>query len=124
MKRFILRNLTAVIVLLAVSASAFAYFAGVEGKYKGTANVEGLGTFDITAELKGSDDKLTGLINSPHGEATITEGNAKDGKIMFRFTIGDVNAVVNGTIDDSGKISGTIASDQANGTLEMTPVKE
>ena len=124
MKRFILRNLTAVAVLLAVSASVFGFFAGVEGKYKGTANIDGMGVISVTAELKGADDKLTGVINSTQGDANITSGNVKDGKIMFQFVVGDMNATFNGTVDDKGKISGTITSDQINGTLELVRDEE
>ena len=124
MKNIIVKRLFIITALLTLSTGIFGYFAGVEGKYKGSATLEDLGTVPITAELKGSDDKLTGIINSSQGDAQILDGNFKDGKITLQITVGDTGATVNGTVDDTGKITGNITGDQLNGTIEMTRVAE
>jgi hypothetical protein len=124
MKNLIIKRLSVVVVMLALSAGVFAFFAGVEGKYKGTVTVEGMGNLDVTAELKGSDEKLSGVIYSTQGDAQIVEGNAKDGKIMLQIAVGDMTATINGTVDDKGKITGTMSGGQLNGTIELTRVED
>ena len=124
MKNLIAKNLLVAVALFVLSASVFAFFAGVEGKYKGSVMLEGLGNLPITAELKGADDKLTGTIASAQGDAQITDGSVKDGKITFQILVGDMAAAVSGTVDDKGKIAGTISGDQLNGTIELTRAEE
>ena len=124
MKNLIAKNLLVAVALFVLSASVFAFFAGVEGKYKGSVMLEGLGNLPITAELKGADDKLTGTIASAQGDVQITDGSVKDGKITFQILVGDMAAAVSGTVDDKGKIAGTISGDQLNGTIELTRAEE
>lgn len=124
MKNLIIKHLLVAAALLVLSASVFAYFAGIEGKYKGSVTLEGMGIVPVTAELKGSDDKLSGIINSSQGDAQILDGNVKDSKIMLQISVGDMGATINGTVDDTGKISGSISGDQINGTIEMTRIDE
>lgn len=120
MKNLIAKHLLVAIALLVLSMSVFAYFAGVAGKYKGSVSLEGLGTLPVTAELKGTDDKLTGLISSSQGDAEIVTGSVKDGKFTMAINVGDMGATVNGTVDDKGKFAGSISGDQINGTIELT----
>ena len=124
MKNIFTKRLSVLAAVFLLAASAFAYFAGVEGKYKGSATLEGLGIVPVTAELKGSDDKLSGVINSDQGDAQILDGNFKDGKITLQITVGDTGATINGTVDEQGKIAGSVTGDQINGTIEMSRVKE
>lgn len=124
LKNMFVKNLFAVIAVFLLAASVFAFAAGIEGKYTGSANLEGLGNLAITAELKGGDDKLSGVINSSQGDAQILDGSAKDGKITLQIAVGDTSATINGTVDDKGKIAGSISGDQINGTIEMSRVAE
>ncbi|MGI8469119.1 MAG: hypothetical protein ACR2N3_11780 [Pyrinomonadaceae bacterium] len=124
MKNMIVKRLSAVAALFVFSMSVFAFAAGIEGKYKGLANLEGLGNIAVTAEIKGSDDKLSGNITSSQGDAQILDGSVKDGKLTLQIAVGDTAATVNGTVDDKGKITGSISGDQINGTIEMSRVEE
>ena len=124
MKNLIVKRLPIAVAAFALAASVFAAAAGVAGKYKGAVTLEGLGNIAVTAEIKGGDDKLSGVINSSQGDAQILDGSVKDGKITLQIAVGETNATINGTVDDKGKIAGSIAGDQINGTIEMTRVAE
>ncbi|MGI9035165.1 MAG: hypothetical protein ACR2GD_03890 [Pyrinomonadaceae bacterium] len=122
--KIVKRLLAASAVFVLTTASIFAFAAGIAGKYKGSANIEGLGNLALTAELKGGDDKLSGVINSAQGDAQILDGSAKDGKITLQIAVGDSAATVNATVSKKGEIKGSISGDQINGTIEMSRVDE
>lgn len=124
MRNKIVKRLLAASAVFVLAASVSAFAAEIAGKYKGSANIEGLGNLALTAELKGGDDKLSGVINSAQGDAQILDGSAKDGKITLQIAVGDSAATVNATVSKKGEIKGSISGDQINGTIEMSRVDE
>ena len=115
-----MKNLAILMALFA--ASVFA--ADISGKWKGTAEAEGIGTIERTFDFKVDGTKLTGETESQlAGKSTITDGKVEGENISFSIT-----ANIQGqefTLAYKGKIVGdqiklTVELPGGNGSAEYT----
>ena len=115
----LLKKLFPFILILICAAGAFAQTVDVSGKYEGTADLEGVGKLPITAEIRQKDGKISGVVKAPIGDATILEGNVKDGNLSLTLDAGGEDIFFNGKFDTDRKISGEISSPIYKGTFEL-----
>lgn len=118
MKNTISKRLFAALAACVLSLSVFAFTADIAGKYKGTANIEGAGTLDITADIKIEDGKYSGILNSPLGDASIVSGKVEEDKVTLDMDANGSPVTMSGTIAKDGKISGSV-SGAVSGTFEL-----
>ena len=95
---------------------------GVSGRYEGAADVQPFGKLVLKGDIREKDGKLSGVINTPFGDAKIVEGNFKDGNVTLKLDSGDDDILLNGKLNADGKISGSIKSLSVNGTFELKRV--
>jgi hypothetical protein len=98
--------------------SLFAQANDISGKYEGTADVEGLGKLLIKAEIRQKDGKLSGVLNTPLGDAPIIEGVFSGDSMSLKIDAGGDDIFLNGKIS-GGKISGEVSGAAAKGTFEL-----
>lgn len=112
------KRLLAALAVMVFSLSVFALTADLSGKYKGTANIEGAGALDITAEIKVEDGKYSGVLDSPLGNASIVGGKLEEDKVTLEMDANGSAVTMSGTVDKDGKISGNV-SGAVSGTFEL-----
>jgi hypothetical protein len=106
-------------LLVLLAPQIFAQTADVSGKYEGTADVQGLGKLPIKAEIRQTGGKLSGLVNTPLGDAPILEGSFKDGSVSLKLDAGGDDVFLSGKIDADRKISGEVSGETVKGTFEL-----
>ena len=111
-------------ILLALFFAASVFAADISGKWKGTAEAEGIGTIERTFDFKVDGTKLTGETESQlAGKSTIAGGKVEGENISFTIT-----ASIQGqefTMSYKGKIVGdqiklTVELPGGNGSAEYT----
>jgi hypothetical protein len=114
-----LRNFSVIFLLLLIAPHLLAQTTDISGKYEGTADVQGLGKLAITAEIRQKDGKLSGLFQTPLGEAPVIGGSFKDGSLLLTLDAGGDDLFLSGKIDSDRKIRGEVSSTVAKGTFEL-----
>lgn len=114
-----LRKFSVIFLLLWLAPNLFAQTADVSGRYEGTADIEGRGKLVISAEIRRKDGKLSGVFNTPLGEAPIVEGSFKDGDLLLTLDAGGDDIFLSGKVGSDRKISGEISGAVAKGTFEL-----
>ncbi|MGH9822063.1 MAG: hypothetical protein ACREDR_02220, partial [Blastocatellia bacterium] len=122
------KTITLMAALLLMTATAWAQDKPsasdpVSGSYKGTAKSDAFGELPITVQIKNEGGKLTGVINTPQGDAQIVEGKYADGKVTIKFDAGGNEGTVTAQMKD-GKIVGDWTLAGAGGTLELAKATE
>jgi hypothetical protein len=92
--------------------------ADISGKYEGVAKSEAFGEIPLTVNLKNTNGKLSGTIETPQGPATITDGSYADGKVTLKFDAGGNEGIVTATLNGD-KLVGKWELGGAGGTLEL-----
>jgi hypothetical protein len=95
--------------------------ADVSGKYEGVAKSDQLGEIPITVEIKNTNGKLSGKIESPQGPAAITDGTYADGKVTLKFDAGGTEGSVVATLVGD-KITGKWDLGGTGGIIELKRV--
>ena len=93
----------------------------ISGKYEGVAKSDQIGDIPITVEIKNTDGKLSGKIESPQGPAPITGGTYVDGKVTLKFDAGGNEGTVTATFSGD-KITGKWDLGGQGGPLELKRV--
>lgn len=84
------RKILITAALLCSFAAAFAYFAGISGKWSGTLAAPDGNEYPLNYTFKEDNGQLTGTGQSPNGPEDITEGKTKGDSLSFAI---DVNGV-------------------------------
>ena len=69
--------------LLCSFAVAFAYFAGIDGKWSGTLTAPDGNEYPLNYTFKADNNQLTGSGESPQGKVDISEGKMKGDSLSF-----------------------------------------
>ena len=109
------------IALLLAGSAAFAQSDTLSGKYKGIAKSEAMGDIPLEVTLKNENGKLSGVISTSQGDATITGGTYENGKVKIKFDAGGTEGTVDAEMKD-GKIVGKWDLGGVGGPLELTKV--
>ena len=104
---------------LLFASNLFAQPTDVSGKYEGTADVQGLGKMAIKAEIRQKDGKISGVVNTPLGDAPILEASFKDGNLSLKLDAGGDDVFLSGKVGADRKISGEVSGETAKGTFEL-----
>jgi hypothetical protein len=105
-------------LLVLCATSLFAQTTDISGKYEGTADVQGMGKLLITAEIRQKNGKLSGVLNTPLGDAPILEGVFSGGSMSIKIDAGGDDIFLNGKVEGA-KISGEVSGAIAKGTFEL-----
>ena len=105
--------------LLLCASNLFAQTTDISGRYEGTADVEGYGKLSIKAEIRQAGGKLSGVINTPLGDAPIIEGAFANGAMSLKLDSGGDDIFLNGKVSGA-KISGEVTGAIAKGKFELT----
>jgi hypothetical protein len=109
------------IALIVALASVAAAQDTISGKYEGVAKSDQIGDIPLTAEIKNDNGKISGKIDSPQGQLTITSGTFVDGKLTMKFDAGGNEGTVTATIQGD-KIIGKWELAGQGGPLELKKV--
>jgi hypothetical protein len=90
----------------------------VSGKYEGVAKSDAMGDLPITVNLKNTNGKLSGSIETGQGSAAITDGTYADGKLKLKFDAGGTEGTVEAEFKD-GVIKGKWELGGMGGPLEI-----
>lgn len=91
----------------------------LDGKYQGSADIRGVGKIDISADIRQTNDKISGVVHSPLGDAEIIGGRFEPGQLSITLDAGGDDVFLNGEVSANGVIIGEIASETLNGTFEL-----
>lgn len=109
------------ITLIVALASVALAQDTISGKYEGVAKSDQIGDIPLTAEIKNENGKITGKIDSPQGQLTITSGTFAEGKITMKFDAGGTEGTVTATVQGD-KIVGKWEIGGQGGPLELKKV--
>lgn len=107
------------IALLVAVSAVFAQSDALSGKYKGVAKSEAMGDIPLEVTIKNDGGKLSGVISTSQGDATITSGTYENGKVKIKFDAGGTEGTVDAELKD-GKIIGKWDLGGMGGPLELT----
>lgn len=110
--------------LVASVLSVHAQKSGLEGKYQGSADIRGVGKIDISADIRESSGKLSGVVHSPLGDAEIIRGRLGPGQLSITLDAGGDDVLLNGKVSADRAIIGDISSDTLNGTFELKRIAD
>lgn len=113
------RKFSIFFLLVLCAPVLFAQTNDISGRYEGTADVEGLGKLPIKAEIRQKNGKLSGVLNTPLGDAPIIEGVFAGGVVSLKIDAGGDDVFLNGKASGDGKISGEVSGAIAKGTFEL-----
>jgi hypothetical protein len=113
-----LRKFSIFFLLIFCATRLFAQTSDISGRYEGTADVQGLGKLLIKAEIWQKDGKLSGVLNTPLGDAPIIEGAFANGVMSLKIDAGGDDVFLNGKVEGA-KISGEVTGAIAKGTFEL-----
>lgn len=88
--------------LLCCCIAAFAYFAGIDGHWKGSLLAPDGNEYPLDYTFKTDGDKLTGSGQSPNGAMDITEGKVKSDSLSFAIDVGGVKILNSGKYFSAG----------------------
>jgi hypothetical protein len=109
-----------IISVIAVQAQT----VGVEGRYQGSADIQGIGKVDISADIRHIDGKLSGVVHSQLGDAEIIGGGFNDGIINITIDAGGDDVVLKGKVLADGSVNGEISSETLIGTFQLHRVAD
>jgi hypothetical protein len=112
------RKFSIFFLLVLCATRAFAQTNDISGRYEGTADVEGMGKLAIKAEIRQKNGKLSGVLNTPLGDAPILEGALAGGAMSLKVDAGGDDVFLNGKVEGT-KISGEITGAIAKGKFEL-----
>jgi hypothetical protein len=115
-----LQRLSIFFLLVLLAPNLFAQTSDISGSYEGTAELEGLGKLPIKAEIRQEDGKLSGMFNTPLGDAPIIEGTFANGLVSLKLDSGGDDIILSGKVDNGGKIFGAVSSSTTKGKFELT----
>ncbi len=110
--------LAVIAMLMGVSAAMAQGSDPVSGKYEGIAKSDAMGDLPITVNLKNTNGKLSGSIETGQGSAAITDGSYADGKLKLKFDAGGTEGTVEAEFKD-GVIKGKWDLGGMGGPLEL-----
>ena len=96
------RKLFITTALLCCGIAAFAYFAGMDGHWKGTLLAPDGNEYPLDYTFKIDGDKLTGSGQSPNGAMDVTEGKVKGDSLSFAMDVGGVKVLNTGKYFSEG----------------------
>jgi hypothetical protein len=82
--------------LICCFASAFAFFAGISGKWSGVLTAPDGNEYPLSYTFKTDSDKLSGSGESPQGPLDLTEGKVKGDSLSFAIDVGGVKILNTG----------------------------
>ena len=82
--------------LLCIFGAAFAYFAGIDGKWAGTLTAPDGNEYPLNYTLKTDNGKLTGTGQSPQGPVDIADGITKGDSLSFSIDVHGVKVLNTG----------------------------
>lgn len=88
--------------LLCCCIAAFAYFANIDGHWKGSLLAPDGNEYPLDYTFKTDGDKLTGSGQSPNGTVDLTEGKAKGDSLSFAIDVGGVKVLNTGKYFSAG----------------------
>ena len=88
--------------LLCCFGAAFAYFAGIDGKWTGTLAAPDGNEYPLNYTLKNDNGKLTGSGQSTQGSVDIGDGVAKGDSLSFSIDVGGVKVLNTGKYFSAG----------------------
>lgn len=111
-------------ILAAVITSCFsltfqAQTVGITGRYDGTADIAGPGKLVISAELRESGGKVSGVVHTPLGDTPIIEGTFSSGVLSLKLDAGGDDLFLSAKISVNGTIAGLVTGNSAKGTFEL-----
>ena len=110
--------LVVIAMLVGVTAAMAQGSDPVSGKYEGVAKSDAMGDLPITVNLKNTNGKLSGSIETGQGSAAITDGSYADGKLKLKFDAGGTEGTVDAEFKD-GVIKGKWELGGMGGPLEL-----
>ena len=110
--------LVVIALLVGVTAAMAQGSDPVSGKYEGVAKSDAMGDLPITVNLKNTNGKLSGSIETGQGSAAITDGTYADGKVKLKFDAGGTEGTVEAEFKD-GVIKGKWELGGMGGPLEI-----
>ncbi|HEX8368496.1 MAG TPA: hypothetical protein VF604_08140 [Pyrinomonadaceae bacterium] len=116
-----LQRFSIFLLFVLCAPNLFAQTTDISGRYEGTADVQGLGKLSIKAEIRQKNGKLSGVLNTPLGDAPVIEGVFANGVMSLKIDAGGDDIFLNGKVE-GGKISGEVAGSAAKGTFELNRV--
>jgi hypothetical protein len=108
--------------VLCFASTVFAQESDISGKYEGTADAKPFGKLKISAEIRDKNGVLSGVLHTPLGDAEIIEGRFALEKFSIKVDAGGDDLFLNGRRERDGKLNGTVTSETANGTFELSRV--
>jgi len=90
------RKLLITCALLLSFSAVFAYFADMNGTWKGTLAAPDGNEYPLNYTFKIDGDKLTGTGQSSQGSIELTEGKAKGDSLSFAIDVGGVKVLNTG----------------------------
>lgn len=80
------RGLFLLALAFTIVTSAWAYVAGLDGKWTGSIDINGQ-EVPVAYNFKLTGDKVTGTSESPYGIASVDDGKIKGDSILFNCTV-------------------------------------
>lgn len=90
------RKLFITTAFLCCGIAAFAYFAGIDGHWKGTLVAPDGNEYPLDYTFKTDGDKLTGSGVSPSGAVELTEGRVKGDSLSYAIDVSGVKVINTG----------------------------
>ncbi|WP_448700767.1 hypothetical protein ACFGVR_01930 [Mucilaginibacter sp. AW1-3] len=110
------------VILLAASGGAFAYFAGIDGKWTAMLKGPDGNEFPINYTFKTSGTTLTGTVTSSIGSFDISDGVVKGDSISFTANINTMKIKNKGRYyADGDSISLHVGARSTHTTLKRLP---
>src|SRR5215207_2111590 len=91
-------RIISLILSLFLFATVLSQTPAVTGKYEGAIDVQGLGKMNVTAEIRETDGKLSGVLHTPRGDAEIIAGTYSSGKISITIDAGGDDILMDGEV--------------------------
>ena len=117
-----IRNFPVFVLLVALASNLFAQTTDVSGRYEGTADLQGVGKLNIKAEIRQKDGKISGVVNTPLGDAPILEGTVKEDNFSILLDAGGDDAFFSGKVSADRRIAGEISGATYKGKFELKRV--
>ncbi|MEO7675122.1 MAG: hypothetical protein ABIU09_13700 [Pyrinomonadaceae bacterium] len=118
----IARNFLAAVLFASLAISAHGQTAPISGSYEGTAEIQGPGKLKISADIRESGGKFSGVVHTPLGDAQIIEGAFVSGTLSLSLDAGGDDLTLIGKVLTNRTITGEVSGQTATGTFELRRV--
>ena len=98
--------------------------SALDGTYQGSADIQGTGRVEISADIRQINGKFSGVVHSPLGDAEIIGGRFQAGIINLTLDAGGDDVVLSGDVSANRVITGTISSETINGTFRLDRIAD